>query len=1149
MLRRSILQIASRRGLRRRIPRPITREFSAAAPKTASHHPGDAANPPPPGNGGSSAKIFLGSAAVGAGLVAAYKTGYLDPLFGAKEKSDSVKDAAIGFEDHKHVEEEKHDEERAGIAEEKVETRSDVPNVEGLSGSDGENPQSQVDEDNKAESDITSEKGLPEHSQNVNLGSSSEGNVDVKSAEEKTSVEINEAPVVSQTSADQQENEAKIPPPQPDIVQDKAEVAFGEPSGSLLKAYHLKDEADESIEITNREDGNEYNNFPNEKEAPDAIEALNDAYISKDGKLVLDFLQAIHTAEKRQAELDARVFSEEKRMLKEKYEKKLKDAAARELMLAEEAAMLDKELNRERAKAAAALKSLQEKLEEKYKTELEHKEIEAEMKLKKVEELAKAELAATIAREKASQIEKMAEANLHGALALDDALSKGLPIEREIEALHTYLEGIDKDSILDVVLSSLPEETRRNGTDTLLQLNQKFDALKGTVRHLSLIPLGGGGILAHSLAHIASWLKVKEVDDSGDGIESIINKVEHYLAEGKIAEAAEALEEGVKGTQAMEVGRFLIVFCFVCLHVALACNIYGLTVAFYKYVIAAKLRKCLTAMDGSFTTEDRLQQGRPPSPLGSQNKAFKEKEPSLDSVPSMDPRRISWCCSENGLFLALPIHFEFSYGVAKVMNLLIVGNVDPFRYLILSANIATFDVLKNGAHTSPSRFIICDSKDTFSGQVIPWAIAIACGHVVPLALLFLRLLYHELDQLHTLEKQVLSLSVVNHPRLVLEPIDAASNSNRRCPTSTEENNASSNSSQSTKKSKASGEGKPANQGKKAPSAKALTKEAAHAGPTRRTKSARASTSYGTSMPFEFLDITIASVEKWSTRETNNNEVNAGVVRALESIESPNCVITEPTAFPKKVLSTKGQALAEGWGHHGIRLSGSSKVLSPFICGMIFEELGILLYGIEHTSLLELTEHKLLCYNLFNSFDTAKQGKGKHFHVFVSEDDGIVVVKESPLQLGRIALRAIVLRNMHESFSISNPCFRSIFKLVEKGFELRVFLEDLRFSYNVVDADLYECFFVILIIEVKGEVLEMFNKSHRIFHVLLMCIVELSYHYLFLTFNKNLLAKSSHVIGSFLMVETFEGRLWELLRLHECYTIKTCSLFLPETRLS
>ena len=47
-----------------------------------------------------------------------------------------------------------------------------------------------------------------------------------------------------------------------------------------------------------------------------AIEELNDGYITKDGKLVLDFLEAIHAAEKRQAELDALTFSEEKRVLK-----------------------------------------------------------------------------------------------------------------------------------------------------------------------------------------------------------------------------------------------------------------------------------------------------------------------------------------------------------------------------------------------------------------------------------------------------------------------------------------------------------------------------------------------------------------------------------------------------------------------------------------------------------------------------------------------------------------------------------------------------------------------------------------------------------------------------------------------------------------
>ncbi|KAF8032199.1 hypothetical protein BT93_D1193 [Corymbia citriodora subsp. variegata] len=68
------------------------------------------------------------------------------------------------------------------------------------------------------------------------------------------------------------------------------------------------------------------------------------------------------------------------------------------------------------------------------------------MELKKVEELAKAEM---------------------------NSLSKGLPIKAEIEALQTYLEGIDKDSVLDLVLSSLPEETISHGTDTVLQLNHQ----------------------------------------------------------------------------------------------------------------------------------------------------------------------------------------------------------------------------------------------------------------------------------------------------------------------------------------------------------------------------------------------------------------------------------------------------------------------------------------------------------------------------------------------------------------------------------------------------------------------------------------------------------------------------------------------------
>ncbi|XP_006829017.2 protein WEAK CHLOROPLAST MOVEMENT UNDER BLUE LIGHT 1 isoform X1 [Amborella trichopoda] len=306
------------------------------------------------------------------------------------------------------------------------------------------------------------------------------------------------------------------------------------------------------------------------------FEGLDYVKSSEDGKLVLDFIEAIHAAERKQADLDARIYSEEKRWLKEKYEKELKDTRARELMYAEEVASLDKELNKERAKAAAIVKSLQEKAEEKLKMELQRKDEEVEVQLKKAQELAKAELAAAIAKEKASQLEKMTEANLdinalcmafyarteearqsHSVhklaletLALQDALSKGLPIHREIASLQTTLEGIDKDSLVDHVLSSLPEETLQQGTYTRSELNQKLEALKGTLRHLTLIPAGGGGVLAHGLAQLASLLKIEEHGDSGEGIECVINRVEKLLAEGKLGDAANSLESGVHGSEA-----------------------------------------------------------------------------------------------------------------------------------------------------------------------------------------------------------------------------------------------------------------------------------------------------------------------------------------------------------------------------------------------------------------------------------------------------------------------------------------------------------------------------------------------------------------------------------------------------------------------
>ncbi|KAF4351906.1 hypothetical protein F8388_020467 [Cannabis sativa] len=609
----------------RHIPISLRRELSTKPQKNAPPEPKSTGKPPE--SSGSFPKVVFGSVLIGAAVMAAYQTGYLDQYIGRKDQQDSlnlVKDE-VENKDDKDIQklvdqfvngEELDDASEKDVTEkdvtekdasEKIETQSDHPIVEALSNSQGdiqpqvqEKPKTNPEEVAIKEKDVTDfpQSSMTSEDHISNSGTASEGSVEVKSAEENSNMGSNEevqtSPVSIETSNAEKESEAKEAPPVQFTVEEREEDAIvkdvEEPS-SLLEAYQLGDKAGDNGSSLHRHGVHDNNALSKEKEAlSSALEELDDGYITKDGKLVLDFLQAIHAAESRQAELDARLYMEEKRALKEKYEKELKDAAVREMMLAEEAAMLDKvavlsipELKRERTKAAAALKSLQEKLEEKYKTELEQLEHEAEFKLNKMEELAKAELAAKIASEKATQIEKIAEANLNfsflihmfeeervnemmrqnrivlgshldqGALALEDALSKGLPIQSEIMALRNYLEGIDKDSILDLVLSSLPEETRNSGTDTLLQLDQKFDALKGTLRHFSLIPPGGGGVLTHSLAYVASWLKVKEASQSGDGIESLINKVESCLAEGKIAEAADVLEEGVQGSQASEI--------------------------------------------------------------------------------------------------------------------------------------------------------------------------------------------------------------------------------------------------------------------------------------------------------------------------------------------------------------------------------------------------------------------------------------------------------------------------------------------------------------------------------------------------------------------------------------------------------------------
>ncbi|KAH1237107.1 hypothetical protein GmHk_08G022152 [Glycine max] len=591
MFRRSILQISSRPTLKRnprrfvyQIPLHLSsqKNFSTVSKPggaSASGSPGK-----PPESNGTLSKFFIGSVALGAAFLAAYQTHYLDQYL-KKEHYSVLQEPHVNatIEDLKSVqhstdqlispsEKFNHKNPTVEITEQKIDAHFSHPEI--VVEDQVDKPIPVQDKSDIAE-DVTAaakENQLPEYPESSLTSddpskesvTQSDGIIGIQSTETvnaRMEEGYHHASTSTQTSPD--ENGMKnIQPEQLEIQEmGRRESALGkdiEQQPTLLEEYHLRNKSERSpATYISSHDFTENSHFPEGKEALNgAMEELKDGYISENGKLVLDFLQAIHAAEKRQADLDAHAFNEEKKVLKEKYEKKLKDAAARELMLTEEAAMLDRELKRERAKASLAIKSLQEKMEEKLKTELEQKEIETDLKFKQTQELAKAELNAAIANEKAAQIEKMAEANVNinalcmafyarseearqshatqnfalRALALEDALSKGLPIETEIASLQSYLGSTDKDSVLDL-----------------------FDALKGSVRHFSFFPPGGGGMLAHSLAHVASWLKVREDNQSGDGIESVINKVEVYLAEGKLAEAAACLEESVRGTQAAEI--------------------------------------------------------------------------------------------------------------------------------------------------------------------------------------------------------------------------------------------------------------------------------------------------------------------------------------------------------------------------------------------------------------------------------------------------------------------------------------------------------------------------------------------------------------------------------------------------------------------
>ncbi|KAJ3677324.1 hypothetical protein LUZ60_003048 [Juncus effusus] len=570
MFRRCVRDLSSVRSFRKTPPRTPSHtpyllsarnEFSTAAPK------------PKEENKSKGGLLLGGLLGLTVGGALAYRNGKLDFLFNKSPLDNtSVEQNDVKIEEKKEAFEEK-------VA--PVESK-----MEEIVRSESEK-QADVDLEKEIESepDLKDQNVILENEkdQSENLTRDEE----VKDREEEIVVSENTSNEISKTEKDEEMDEKLVQflieeidniesnsiPSHDENVQVSTSPVNNEKTpenNSLLDSYSLQEtktpetissQKDETADVSTAKDKTEINFHNSDKE-----------------NIMLDLVEAIHAAERKQAESDAYIFAEEKRRLKEKYEKELKDARVREVMFAEEVAMLEKELNKEKARALAAIKSLQEKAEQNLKEQLQHKEEEMEIQLEKTNELAKAELAAAIAKEKALQIERISEANLNinalcmafyarseearqshsvhnlalAALGMEEALSKGLPLKGEVDSLRESLQSIDKDSLLQLAVSSLPKEALDYGTDTQMELSIKFNALKGILRHFSLIPAGGGGILTHAVASLASSIKMREADESKDGIESLITRVERLITSGKLAEAADELELGLHGTEAEE---------------------------------------------------------------------------------------------------------------------------------------------------------------------------------------------------------------------------------------------------------------------------------------------------------------------------------------------------------------------------------------------------------------------------------------------------------------------------------------------------------------------------------------------------------------------------------------------------------------------
>ena len=151
--------------------------------------------------------------------------------------------------------------------------------------------------------------------------------------------------------------------------------------------------------------------------------------------------------------------------------------------------------------------------------------------------------------------------------ALQSKVSNGDPFHEELQAVAAVASnamGADDPgrALVDAVVGSIPEAVARSGVPTAGRLRDRLDDVRRAARRLSLVPETGGGIVAHLVAYLASWLRMSEPgsgwgtaggggDNTTDGgVESAVAAARASVASDRLDAAAAALEEGTEGTAA-----------------------------------------------------------------------------------------------------------------------------------------------------------------------------------------------------------------------------------------------------------------------------------------------------------------------------------------------------------------------------------------------------------------------------------------------------------------------------------------------------------------------------------------------------------------------------------------------------------------------